>query len=129
MDQKMKWLRISFWTGAVVDGLAGIYMLMIAVFAQTSALSSFQPDGPYRFAMGFGAALMLGWTGVLIWAAQKPLERKGILLIVIPVILGLIGSEIGAIFLGVMPMKEAIPIGILQLALILLFIVSYWKAR
>lgn len=129
MDEKMKWLRISFWTGAVVDGLAGLYMLMIAVFAQTPALSSFQPDGPYRFAMGFGAALMLGWTGVLIWAVQKPLERKGILLIVVPVILGLIGSEIGAVCLRVMPLNEVIPIGILQLALILLFVVSYWKAR
>ena len=129
MDQKRKWLGISFWTGAVVDGLAGLYMLVIAVFATSIGLTSSQPGSGYRFAMGFGAALMLGWTGVLIWAAQKPLERKGILLIVIPAIFGLIGSEIGAVTLHFMPLKEMIPIGILQLALILLFSYSYWKAK
>jgi hypothetical protein len=123
------WLRISFLTGAIVDGLAGIQMLVIAVSGTKLGLSQFKTDVPYRFAMAFGAALMLGWTGVLIWAWQKPVERKGVLLIVIPVVLGLIGSEVGAVIFHFLSLREVAPIWILQLVLIALFSCSYWKAR
>jgi len=129
MDPAKKWLKISFWTGSIVDGLAGIYMLVIAVFATSMGLTISQSGPAYKFAMSFGAALMLGWSAVLIWAAKKPLERKGILLIVIPVVFGLMGSEAGAVILRFMSFKEVIPIWILQLVLILLFSCSYRKAR
>ena len=104
-------------------------MLVTAVYGTTLSISQFQPEVPYRFAMAFGAALMLGWTGILIWAWKKPVERKGVLLIVIPVVLGLIGSEVGAVIFHFLSLREAAPIWILQLILIALFSCSYWKAR
>ena len=56
-------LRVAFAVGAITDALALLPMLIPALakiiwgFADVS--------GPYRFAMGYGAALMLGWTGLL----------------------------------------------------------------
>jgi hypothetical protein len=44
-----------------------------------------------RLIMAIGASLMAGWTVLLLWAAQKPIERRGILLItVVPALTGLI---------------------------------------
>ena len=33
-------------------------------------------SGTYRFAMGYGASLMLGWTLLLLWAYRRPVERR-----------------------------------------------------
>ena len=62
MNNRIRWLRISYWTGAVIDGLAALQMLVPALFAITNNLSNFQPDSAYIYAMGMGASLMLGWT-------------------------------------------------------------------
>ncbi|HOU14897.1 MAG TPA: hypothetical protein PKZ84_17455 [Anaerolineae bacterium] len=47
---------------------------------------------------------MLGWTLLLLWADRKPLERKGVLLCLIPVVIaymvvGIVGVRIGAVAL------------------------------
>ena len=54
--------------------------------------------------MGMGASLMFGWTVLLLWADQKPLERKAVLLItLLPVVLGLALNEIIAVRAGFCP--------------------------
>ena len=45
-------LRVSYWVGAIADGLAGIRMLIPTI-----------SDSPeYRYALALGAALMFGWA-------------------------------------------------------------------
>jgi hypothetical protein len=77
-----------------------------------------------------GAALMLGWTVLLLWADRKPLERRGILPItVLPVVAGLMINEGYAVFgSGFLSLPAVAPIWILQSALSALFLVSYFKA-
>ena len=41
--------------------------------------------GAYRFAMGYAASLMLGWTALLIW-----LERRGVAALTVFVMCGLV---------------------------------------
>ena len=130
MNRPIRWLRISYWTGAVIDGLAAIQMLVPAIFAATNRLPDFHPGPEYTYAMGMGTSLMLGWTVLLIWADRKPVERKGILIITIfPVIVGMITNEIWGVVNSHFLEGGAIsPVWILQAVLIALFAFSYLNA-
>jgi hypothetical protein len=122
MNKKIKWLRISYWTGAVIDALAAVQMLSPKLFAVTNHLNNFQPKAEYGYAMGMGASLMIGWTVLLLWADRKPLERKGVLIItIIPVIFGMIINEIIGVQHRFLSAGALWPIWILQVVLVLLF--------
>jgi hypothetical protein len=131
LENKIRWLRMSYWAGAILDFLAAIQMIFPAVLAATSGLSDFHPAREYSYAMGMGASLMLGWTVLLLWADRKPLERKGILPItVFPVIAGMMINEGYAVFVSRFLFLPAIvPIWILQTVLIALFLVGYFKGE
>ncbi len=130
MDQKVTWLRISYWTGAIIDAIAAVQMLSPSIFAFSNKLSNFQPAAEYRYAMGMGASLMIGWTVLLLWADRKPLERRGVLGITIfPVILGMILNEIVGVQTQFISLWTIMPIWVLQLILILLFGFSYFNAK
>ena len=45
MNNPIRWLRISYWTGAGIDLLAAIQMLVPAVFTAMNRLPDFHP-GP-----------------------------------------------------------------------------------
>ena len=131
MSKQILWLRISYWVGAVIDVLAAIQMLVPAIFSATNFLPDFNPGVDYRYAMGMGASLMIGWTVLLIWAERKPLERKGILIITIfPVIVGMVINEIwGVFFAHFLSLGACISVWVLQAVLISLFAFSYLNAR
>jgi len=128
-DNAVRWLRRSYWTGAGLDLLAALNMLFPGVFAAIDARPGFHPGADYRYAMGMGAPLMLGWTVLLLWADRKPIERKGVLPItLVPVVLGLVANEIAAVAGGFMPLAATVPIWVLQALLTALFAFSYWNA-
>jgi hypothetical protein len=120
MKNKIIWLRISYWVGAIADGIATLRMLFpkIAYGAE------------YRYALGLGASLMLGWTFLLVWADRKPLERKGVLLLtVFPVITGILLAEIYSVTKGLITFEKMLPTGIFLVVLIALFLFSYLNAK
>jgi ABC-type phosphate/phosphonate transport system permease subunit len=128
MKNKIILLRISYWVGAVVDGVMVIPMLFPSVGGALLGIDNFSPGHEYQYAMMVGASLMLGWTVLLIWADQKPLERKGIILItVIPVVIGLVLAEIFAVSFGMVRIENMIPTWILQTILLILFSYSYFS--
>ena len=90
-----KILRIAFLAGAVTDALALLPMLVPPL---AKLLWGFDDDsGSYRFAMGYGASLLLGWTALLLSAYQRPLERRMVAALTVLVIYGLVATEIVAI--------------------------------
>ncbi len=120
MQNKIIWLRISYWVGAIVDGLATLRMLFPKIAYGVE----------YRYALGLGASLMLGWTFLLVWADRKPLERKGVLLLtVFPVITGILLAEIYSVTKGLITFEKMLPTGIFLVVLIALFIFSYFNAK
>ena len=130
MDDAVRWLRISYWAGAILDALAALSMLSPEVFAATNGLQNFHPGIEYRYAMGMGASLMLGWTALLLWADRKPLERKGVLLItLLPVVLGLALNEVVAVRDGFLSIWMTVPVWFVQAVITSLFIFSYLNAR
>jgi hypothetical protein len=129
-NNSVRWLRISYWAGAVLDAAAALSMLSPDLFATVNGLSGFHPDIEYRYAMGMGASLMLGWTVLLLWADRKPLERKGVLLMtLVPVVLGLVVNEVIAVRAGFLPLLATVPIWILQALITGIFLFSYLNAR
>jgi hypothetical protein len=130
MKDRKRWLRISYWTGAVIDGLAALQLLVPNLFAAINRLPGFHPSLAYTYAAGMAASLMLGWTVLLLWANRRPLERKGVLLItIVPVILGLVVTEVWATWSGFLAAGALVPVWILQAALCALFAFSYLQAR
>lgn len=120
MERKIMWLRTSYWVGAVVDGIAAYRMLFPKIAHGLE----------YRYALGLGASLMLGWTFLLLWADRKPLERKGVLLLtVFPVISGILMTEFYAVLNGIISLERMLPVGSFLVVLIALFGFSYFNAR
>ena len=120
MKNKIIWLRISYWVGAIADGIATFRMLFPKIAYGVE----------YRYALGLGASLMLGWTFLLVWADRKPLERKGVLLLtVFPVITGILLAEIYSVTKGLITFEKMLPTGIFLVVLIALFIFSYFNAK
>ena len=118
-----KLLRVGFATGAIIDALAIWPMLIPALGKLLWGIEGV--SGSYRFAMGYGAALMLGWTGLLIWAYQRPVERRLIAALTILVICGFVVTELVSVLSGWMVLWRMIPTWILQGILITLFGIGY----
>lgn len=128
MDSKIRLLRISFWTGAIIDGLMVIPMLFPQAAALLFGISDFRPGPDYRYAMGVGASLMAGWTLLLIWADRNPVERRGVLLITVLVLLALATAGIYAVLSGFRSAEQMIHMWALQIVLVILFSYSYLKS-
>ncbi len=90
MNQKILIVRLSYWYGAILDFLVFLDMMFSIFFEFSISIPNVSTDISYKYQTGTGAFLMLGWTLLLIWADQKPVERKDILLITaIPVVVGI----------------------------------------
>jgi len=123
-------LKIAFWIGAITDGLAAVIMIFPELGAYFFGHENVQITPEYRYALGMGAALMVGWTVILIWGSLNPLERKGILVItVFPVILGIVAAQIYAVFSGYIEVVRIFPLWIHLIVIILLFLFSYFKTN
>jgi hypothetical protein len=81
MKHKLVFIRIVYWFGAIADLLLFLDMMLIMLFGVSVSLP-IGTDKAYQFMLPGNAALMLGWTFVLVWAQAKPIERKEILLVV-----------------------------------------------
>jgi hypothetical protein len=122
-DRRAHRLRSAFLLGAVTDALAVVPLL---VPPMASFLWGFEDrSGPSRFATGYGATLMLGWTGLLLWAYRRPLERAFVAVLTVFVIYGLVVTEVVAVLSGDVPARRMIPTWMLQGGLLALLARAY----
>jgi hypothetical protein len=120
---------VSYWTGAIVDGIVFCKLFAQAYIGNECVLSNYVPEPPYRFAMAVAAALMLGWTLLLIWADRDPVARRGVLMLTLVVILGLIASAVLAVSIGNISFSTSVPTFIVLISLFTLFGISYVLSR
>jgi hypothetical protein len=122
-DRRARLLRAAFLAGAMTDALALVPMLSPPV---ARLLWGFEADdGAYRFAMGYGASLMAGWTLLLVWAWRRPIERAFVAALTVFVIYGLVMTEVVAVASGAMPAWRMAPTWALQAGLLGLFETAY----
>lgn len=117
MNQRT-WLRASYRAGAVADVLIGVSTLIPGRMGETE----------FRYPMGLAATVMVCWAGLLLWADRKPVERKGVLLPTIAVIVGLLASGGHAVASGIFPLQRIVPTTVPGIVMIALFGFSYLNA-
>ena len=124
---QIKLLRIAFILGAVTDAFA----LLPMIFPKLANIfwGFFEFNGSYQFAMGYGASLMLGWTVFLIWAAQKPIERKYAAILTMIVIFGFVVTEIVCVLSGFIAIEHVVVSWIMQAILFVLFSWAYFYPK
>ena len=84
--------------------------------------------------MGIGAALMAGWTVLLLWGAANPIERRDILLLtVFPVITGILLATVVAARNRVVLPSRVVPLwihlGLVSIFYIMAYVLSFPFAR
>lgn len=124
MSRQERRLRLAFLAGALTDAFALVPMLSPAMARLLWGFE--QPSGSYRFAMGYGASLMLGWTLLLLWAYQRPLERRVVALLTLVVIGGLVVTEVAAVVRGDLAIARVAPTWLIQAALTWVFASGYF---
>jgi hypothetical protein len=122
-DRRTRLLRTAFLAGAVTDAFAVVPLLSPSL---ARLLWGFDDvGGAYRFVSGYAASLMAAWTGLLFWAAQRPLERAFVAPLTVVIIYGLAATEIAAVHAGVLPAVRMLPTWTLQAGLLGLFATAY----
>ena len=119
MKNKVRWLRISYWTGAIGDFAIAIVALVPKVMEVPS----------YVYPMGMLSAVTFSWGCMLIWGDRKPVERRWILLPTILVVSLLLLGTIYSMCVGVISIESKIYTLVLYPAMIVLWSFSYFRAR
>ena len=78
---KLWLIRLPYWLGIAADALWAIALLIPAVFGALTGVAEFSPDWQLRSVMAIGGILMAGWTVLLVWAVQRPIERRFVILL------------------------------------------------
>jgi hypothetical protein len=120
--------RAACLIGAIFDGLVLLPMLIPGLAAKLFGIESFLPGADYHYAMNIAASLMLGWTLLLLWAAMRPMERRGVLGLTAIVVACLVLAGSGAVLSGFIPLANLLPVLVLQAGLSVLFLVGYLRA-
>lgn len=127
--RRIRFLRFVYLFGAAFDGLTLIPMLSPSIAARMFGIAEFHPGSGYRYAIGVAAALMAGWTTLLIWGAFDPVGRRTVLLITAaPVVAGLFAAGVHAVASGLVALPFMATLFAFQLGACALFIAGYRHA-
>ncbi len=121
------WLKLSFITGAIIDGLMVIPMAIPWAAKLFWGYEDF--NGMYYAAMGMGASLMLAWTILLVWAFRKPLERRYVALFTMIIVIGFVLSEIIQVSRGYADLGDIAFSLVMQAAILILYGYSFIISR
>jgi hypothetical protein len=72
------WLRVSYWTGAIADGVMAVVMLYPPI-----GISGAEITVETRRTLPMEASLIREWTVLLLWADREPVERRGLLVLTV----------------------------------------------
>ena len=130
MDMKILYLRICFLTGAILDAFFVLPLMFPKLAGFIVGIDNYNPDTMTMYMMNVGAALMAGWTGILFWAAIKPIERKGIIPITIfPLLSGLIAAGIYFYISGGIQLEKILPLLMVSVILIISQSIGYFITK
>lgn len=119
-------LRIAYWYGAIVDAVSIPPMLSPRLASAMLGIEGFDPPVEYRYAMYVAAALMAGWTALLLWADRRPMERRGVLMLtVFPVVAGMLCASTYAGSTGFVGWARLTPMYVAPAVVVVLYLAAY----
>ena len=97
----LKMIKTICWTGALADALWTIALAWPWFYGLLTGSPVPEMDLSIRLVFAVAASLMAGWTVLLAWTAQKPVERRAVMLFtVFPVLTGLIAAAVTGYLCG-----------------------------
>ena len=126
----VKWVTLMFWTAIVVDAVAALALASPGgSIVRQLAYPGVDPS-QVAYADGTRSAfpLMLGWTLLLVWGVRRPVERRMLLLLTLPVVVGFVAVELVDVYLGHAILSGTLPTLVLQAALVAGLITAYRAA-
>ncbi|MES9991967.1 MAG: hypothetical protein ABW098_08440 [Candidatus Thiodiazotropha sp.] len=119
MDRRVKWLRISYWTAAIVDFFIAVSVLIPERMGVTG----------YVYPMGLISAVAFSWGVMLIFADREPLQRRWVLMptILVVALLGMVALHAG--LTDLISMFRAISMLCIAIVVFTILIYSYSNAR
>ena len=78
---KLWLIKSPYWLGIAADAFWAIALFFPAVFGTLTGVDGFSPDWQLQSVMAIGGILMAGWTLLLVWAVQRPVERRFVILL------------------------------------------------
>ncbi len=126
--ESLFWPRMALWWGAALDAAAAVGMCFPGLFIRVMGLRM-EVDAGLAFGLLYGAPLMLGWTLLLLWAVPKPVERRGALLCVIPIIALYVAMEATLMMKGILPFPGGLAMAAFQVLLLAACALGYAQCR
>lgn len=100
-ESKIRTIQYICWFGAAVDMLWAIALIFPRLYGLLTGNNMIDVDLSIRLIMATEAALMAGWSLLLLWVSQHPVQRRAILLITImPVLASLMVITLTGMFNG-----------------------------
>ena len=128
MKKSIILLRTVYIWGMIADLIEGIRMSVPKLFI-TSSGTMLKESPELVSGLLYGVPVMIGWTLLLFWANLKPVERKGILLCLIPVIIGYMIIQTIGIASGVYTLSNLALSFAMQTVLLILAVIGYGLNR
>ena len=126
---RITFIKSVYWIAAAVDAAVALGMVFPPLIQPALQIAASPTTVETRYALGSGAALMFGWTALLIWASVEPVARRGVLLLTaVPVIAGLALSTLYGHVHGYIPRGGALSVWTLQGVLVALLAAAYHLA-
>ena len=119
MTSKIRWIRISYWAGAIGDFVLAVLVLIPARMGVPA----------YVYPMGLASATAFSWACLLIWADRDPVPRRWVLKPTILVGVCLFIAVVGSIAVGAVPARSVIFALTALPTVVCLWIFSYVNAR
>jgi hypothetical protein len=112
---RVGFIKSVYWVAAAVDGFVAVGMLYPRLLQASLGIAADLARPDVRYALNTAAALMFGWTALLIWASVEPVPRRGVLLLTaVPVIAGLALATVLGVRSSYIPLGGALRVWLLQ---------------
>ncbi|MBD3341496.1 MAG: hypothetical protein GF353_20500 [Candidatus Lokiarchaeota archaeon] len=127
-QKKILYIRFSYWLPAILDALLAGDLMIYMIFGTTFYLNYPVLTPITQYLARQVIPLVIGWTILLIWGDQKPVERRNILLLTaIPLLLLGIFLDLILLILGnkVVSIRTNIMTFLIQTTLMIIILIGY----
>lgn len=120
-------IRGAYWLGALLDAWIGLQVIFPRKFGHPFGIRSLGTEIQYTLWLCSG--LTFGWTVLLLWGSLYPIERRFLLILtVIPVMVGLVLTNLGGYRTDYLSRRTATKYCIIETFVVGVYLYAYFLA-